>query len=349
MGFAVLWQRLSGAHEPYLMYIAPGLMLLGLLNLWWLMTGRSLRVSELGAVLVLSVATVAHVVVVSLAPQPPGTYPNSGPYWAVTCVCVLSFLALSGRRAAYLSFTVLTVSVLLPWLLTTSDAAQSYAAQSPSGLLRVQLNAVVLVLLIWSLSWFRSQYTKQAHTEEGLRRLAYTDALTGLPNRHAVYPAVEALLSSAAQHQAGSLFLVDLDHFKRVNDGHGHAVGDEVLVAAAKIIQNCAAEPGQPAPTVGRWGGEEFIVVMPGTSAQRAQHRAAQLLKELEDAAWPCGLTITASIGSSSVTSGEGFSQLLARADSALYLAKQRGRNRAVIAELEAGEEQALGKAGPPN
>ncbi|CAM3436500.1 hypothetical protein DESA109040_12520 [Deinococcus saxicola] len=145
---------------------------------------------------------------------------------------------------SYLSF-----SLLLPWLLPATCAASS-----APGPVRVQLNAVMVFLLVWGLSWFRAQYATQAQTQELLRQMAFTDALTGLPNRHAVYPAVDALLRDAAQGQAGSLFLVDLDHFKRINDRYGHGVGDEVLVAAGQVLRNCASEAGAPPPTLGRWG-----------------------------------------------------------------------------------------------
>ena len=325
--FGIVMQRILNLQEPYLQYVAPWVLGLNVLALWWLLTRRALIVVELASVGVLAAASVAHIVLVSLsAPSLPGAYPNSGPYWAVMCVCVLAFLALPPRRATAFNLTYLPFTLLLPWLLP-----ETHTAPSASGLVRVQLNASMVFLLVWGLSWYRAQYATQAQTQELLRQMAFTDPLTGLPNRHAVYPAVDALLKDAARGQAGSIFLIDLDHFKRINDRHGHGVGDEVLVAAGQVLRNCATEPGAPPPTLGRWGGEEFIVVMPGTTPDRARARAEQLLAEFREWAWPHHLQVTVSIGSSSVRSGEDFNGLLARADAALYAAKSSGRDRAVM------------------
>jgi diguanylate cyclase (GGDEF)-like protein len=325
--FGIVMQRILNLQEPYLQFVAPWVLGLNVLALWWLLARRALIVLELASVGVLAAASIAHIVLASLsAPSLPGPYPNSGPYWAVMCVCVLAFLALPPRRATAFNLSYLPFTLLLPWLLP-----ETQAAPSASGLVRVQLNAAMVFLLVWGLSWFRTQYATQTQTEELLRQLAFTDPLTRLPNRHAVYPAVDALLRDAARGQAGSIFLIDLDHFKRINDRHGHGVGDEVLVAAGQVLSNCVTEPGAPPPTLGRWGGEEFIVVMPGTTPERARVRAEQLLAEFRACAWPHHLQVTVSIGSSSVQAGEDFNGLLARADDALYAAKSSGRDRAVM------------------
>ncbi|GGL91711.1 hypothetical protein GCM10010840_32260 [Deinococcus aerolatus] len=326
LSFLVL-QRVMNLNEPYLQYVAPVLLALCVPGLWWLLTGGALLVIELASVGVLSAASTVHIVLASLTGASlPGPYPNSGPYWTVLCVCILAFLALPQGRAATFNLTYLPFSLLLPWLLPTT-----YAAASVGGLVRVQINAVMVFLLVWGLSWFRAQYAVQNETQELLRQLAFTDPLTRLPNRHAVYPAVEALLRDVERGQTGSIFLIDLDHFKRINDHHGHGVGDEVLTAAGQVLQNCATEAGASPPTLGRWGGEEFIVVMPGTTPERAQIRAQQLLAEFRAWTWPQHLQVTVSIGSSSVRPGEDFNGLLARADAALYAAKASGRDRAVV------------------
>ena len=331
LGFGVFSQRLTNLHEQYLLYIAPLLLLLGLVDLWWLLTKRSLIIAELAGVGVLAAATIAQVVMASRAPLPPGAYPNSGPYWLMVCVCLLAFLALPPRRAAAFNLVLVVTAVALPWVLLGSPGTHAAGLVRLQFLMRLQFNAVIVVLLIWGLAWFRTQHANQADTQELLRRMAFTDALTQLPNRHAVYPAVEALLSGAARGQAGSLFLIDLDHFKQINDQHGHAVGDEVLIAAGQVLRNCVSEIGAGPPTLGRWGGEEFIVIMPGTSPERARIRAEHLLSEFRAWPWPHGLRVTVSIGSSSVQLGEAFSGLLARADEALYAAKLSGRDRAVM------------------
>ena len=326
LGGAAAFQSQVYPREPYLTYVAPPLLVLGLVDLWWLLTKKPLAVAELVGIGVLAAATIISVMLFSLVSLPVGSYPNSGPYWMVVCVCILAFLALPPRRAAAFNLAFVGLAVAVPWVLPGSQVS-GFA----SVLVRLQGNAAIVVLLVWGLAWFRTQHASQADTQELLRQMAFTDALTRLPNRRAVYPAVEALLADAARGRSGSLFLVDLDHFKRINDQYGHSVGDEVLIAAAQVMRNCTTEVGAAAPTVGRWGGEEFIVVMPGTTPERAQVRAEHLLAEFRAWSWPHGLNITVSIGSGSVRPGEDFSALLARADEALYAAKSAGRDQAVI------------------
>ncbi|CAM3436353.1 hypothetical protein DESA109040_12515 [Deinococcus saxicola] len=98
--FGVVMQRTLNLREPYLQYVAPALLGLSVLNLWWLLSRRALIVAEVASVVVLAAANMAQIVLVSLgAASLPGAYPNSGPYWAVIGVCVLAFLALLPRRA----------------------------------------------------------------------------------------------------------------------------------------------------------------------------------------------------------------------------------------------------------
>ena len=166
-----------------------------------------------------------------------------------------------------------------------------------------------------------------------MRALAERDALTGLPNRRALAEVLPRLIDEArAQARPMAVVFVDLDHFKAVNDRHGHAVGDEVLVEAARRL----SKPLRGGEMAARHGGEEFVLLFPGADAARAGAAAERLRALLADAPFETSagpLALTASFGVASVEPGgtrrtPGPAELLARADAAMYRAKQAGRNR---------------------
>ena len=159
------------------------------------------------------------------------------------------------------------------------------------------------------------------------RNAATTDALTGLANRGAIVDRLNKMLETGGI-AAGSVLLLDIDHFKRVNDNLGHAAGDEVLRRIAKIISASVRE----IDVAGRIGGEEFLVVMAGATRDIAltvgeRLRLAVSLSGLRHAD---GDPITVSIGAASASVGDTPDTLLARSDLALYEAKNAGRNRLV-------------------
>jgi diguanylate cyclase (GGDEF)-like protein len=164
---------------------------------------------------------------------------------------------------------------------------------------------------------------------EDLARLARTDALTGLPNRRALE---EELARAAARAvRAGSplsALVLDVDRFKQVNDGHGHAAGDSVLAAVAAR----AAGALRAGDLVARIGGEEFAVVLPGADLGRAREAAERIRAAIAAepiAAAGLALAVTASVGCATLAPGEADGRdLLARADAKLYEAKRAGRNR---------------------
>lgn len=162
-----------------------------------------------------------------------------------------------------------------------------------------------------------------------LAKLSLTDRLTGLCNRRKLDHALEAEYRRAMRY--GSVFCVimlDLDQFKEVNDAYGHAMGDLVLVRTADILVSYTRETD----LVGRWGGEEFLVICPETDLRRGTLLAELLRHELERD-WGNGmLTVTASFGLAVFGGDTGPTSLLDRADAALYRAKQAGRNRVAVA-----------------
>jgi diguanylate cyclase (GGDEF)-like protein len=147
------------------------------------------------------------------------------------------------------------------------------------------------------------------------------DPLTGAFNRRAVIELTEEHLRNGAL----ALIVLDIDHFKRINDEHGHPAGDAVIVELVARLRSIAPETVE----IGRVGGEEFTVVLPGVELQTAvalaEHMCAQVAASPFD--MPVGRVVTASFGVSFTPSGGTFTEAYGRADAALYEAKRRGRN----------------------
>lgn len=172
-----------------------------------------------------------------------------------------------------------------------------------------------------------------------LTQLAGEDPLTGLGNRRRFEEALERAWGQARrQRQSLALAMVDVDHFKAYNDGFGHPAGDGCLRAVAQQLRDGLRRQGD---SVFRFGGEEFVLLLPDTAAGQALQCCELLRRQLEDQAMPHPLgVVTISVGvaaSRPDRRDDGATDLLARADAALYRAKREGRNRAMLADESTG------------
>jgi diguanylate cyclase (GGDEF)-like protein len=154
--------------------------------------------------------------------------------------------------------------------------------------------------------------------EERLTR----DPLTGVLNRDGLAPVFKQSWD-ADSTQSLSLIFIDIDLFKKINDNHGHNVGDQVLLAFAQVL----SENTRTHDLLARWGGEEFVLACPDTILENACGLAEKLRRCIEDKDWPKGLHVTASFGVAQMLKGESPTDFIARADKALYVAKAQGRN----------------------
>lgn len=171
-----------------------------------------------------------------------------------------------------------------------------------------------------------------ADMQRELIRLATTDALTGMFNRRAFFDRAATLCERAQSGAPLAAIMADLDHFKRINDTHGHAAGDEVLRAVAGALMSEGA-------LVGRLGGEEFALLVEGGLAEKAAAVAERLRDKITGLRFGIGsLTLTCSFGVSQWRAGDSIDRLLQRADVALYEAKVAGRNRVIAAERAASD-----------
>ena len=161
--------------------------------------------------------------------------------------------------------------------------------------------------------------------------MATTDALTGLLNRRAFLESTTREVARAKRYNNDlSVVLLDVDHFKQINDKRGHAAGDMVLSAVGKLLNSSL----RTCDIVARWGGEEFVLLLPSTSLDHAAEVGERVRAELAGATIKDGngdaVPVTASFGVASYSGAETLEQMIDRADRAMYLAKSGGRNRVV-------------------
>ena len=180
------------------------------------------------------------------------------------------------------------------------------------------VTAIVLTLVSFALRRYQAR----------INALATTDALTELPNRRGFDLLANQAIQEARRNQ-GPLcaLLLDLDHFKQLNDNHGHLAGDEVLRGFARHLGDNLRQ----ADIICRWGGEEFILLLKDTPPAQARQLGEKIRQQLERSRFGCAgaeLRTTVSIGLAQLQAGDALDQLIARADRALYRAKQTGRNR---------------------
>jgi diguanylate cyclase (GGDEF)-like protein len=168
---------------------------------------------------------------------------------------------------------------------------------------------------------------ENARLHDMVERQALVDGLTGLANRRAASNSLHAEAARAQRLETSlSVVLADLDRFKQVNDVHGHAVGDAVLRVFAEVLRETLRE----SDVAGRWGGEEFLLLLPGADEEGAAQLAERVRTALTARTIPGapGLRVTASFGVAEYAGETNTEQLVAAADAALYRAKRAGRDR---------------------
>ncbi len=194
-----------------------------------------------------------------------------------------------------------------------------------------QTQAVALVLFLVLLLAVLVVAVRRFHQAGHLQNLASTDELTGVANRRSLMIFADHAVEQARRKAAPlATLMIDIDHFKRINDGHGHAVGDQVLRHVSRVLASTLRDHDR----LGRVGGEEFVAMLPGASAEQARQVAERMRRAVNATALigPAGeVRFTVSVGVASLRSGESASALVARADAAMYRAKNGGRNAVAV------------------
>ena len=299
------------------------------------------------------------------------------PYMTAFQVCVASLLQFGGLVLApqialvFLNnqFVIFTMGTFRLRLVTTVVATG--ALLSISGALLVWTRGLDASLttgraelaLFWVsyvmtlgrsnfIAWFGSATRQRLsqHNRELVRSvehanyLASHDGLTGVLNRATLL----GLLESSMRSANGCVALLDLDNFKHVNDHYGHLVGDQVLERFAREARRCLRD----GDLIGRYGGEEFVIVFRNADCEQAQMAADRLLARIAALEWNAiasGLNLTVSAGFSELAAGESPESVLHRADIAMYAAKRRGGNRALLFDASLDGTLAVGVQGRSN
>jgi diguanylate cyclase (GGDEF)-like protein len=249
---------------------------------------------------------------------------------------VFGFLSLRPRAAAWTGGAT-TAMLVTAWVTMTTLGWATFEPRAEA--LKISASCFALVLMTvqsrnFGLMRERAFHEKKslAAAAEELRRITVHDALTGLFNRAHMQERLQAEVQRAqlSGHHF-SVALIDLDHFKNINDTHGHSVGDDVLIAFAQEGRHVLRETDAMA----RWGGEEFLVLMPETqAAQQAEIALNRLQGKLRTTpmceAVP-DLRVTFSCGVATWSPSDTIEQVIERADQALYKAKSSGRDRTVL------------------
>jgi diguanylate cyclase (GGDEF)-like protein len=213
--------------------------------------------------------------------------------------------------------------VLLFWL-GSADGIAALPEATQRGLF--SMNAAITFAAIGTLSFFFRRASQDV--ERHVAQLAMTDALTQLPNRRA---ALRQLSREVSRVNDGDwsfvAALADVDHFKRVNDDHGHDAGDAVLKSVANTLRTCLRKTD----LVARWGGEEFLVLLPGVAPEEGRNILEKLRQTVASSACLVGdseLFVTVTLGAAAGSPGASTEDILKQADEALYAGKKAGRDQ---------------------
>lgn len=213
-------------------------------------------------------------------------------------------------------------------VLKAQNQAQDRQLKDAHRIQRLQLMSLSLVVLLLSMTAIFT--IRQVRTARRMRELAMTDELTRIPNRrHVLEYAQQSISSCQRQGKAMSVIVFDIDHFKRINDTYGHAVGDEVIKRVADIGRKALRKGDM----IGRIGGEEFLSILPFTEPLPAKDVAERIRREISlcdftDLGPNLTVTVSAGVSCYSATDSQGnIESLIQQADEALYSVKQNGRN----------------------
>ncbi|MGH3089223.1 MAG: diguanylate cyclase [Rubrobacteraceae bacterium] len=291
----------------------------------WMVHREKLRLAVIEeALYVIPAALLLGVLVYALylpaSPEQAGSALRGFYLW-IPAVYIVVFLAHEGSGAFARSCAVyfLVMAVSLP------SAAGSVGRLDSLSLDQLYISGAVVISFLYFVARLKDRLRESEVAAERLKQLAETDDLTGLHNRRRSSRLLEEEMERSRRYGLPlSVIVFDIDDFKRINDEFGHDTGDEVLAEVAHLARKALRESDE----LGRWGGEEFIIVAPETRHASAHRLAERLREAMEEYEFGVNEGVSASFGVSELRSGDSATTLVKRADAALYRAKTRGKNR---------------------
>ncbi len=214
------------------------------------------------------------------------------------------------------AFVVLTdMAAMIQFIVIEVDSIRLYYFILPSA-----VGALFGIILIYT-----RRYYKRSKEAEHFERAAKTDYLTGTLNRYAFYALIESEIErSKRKDRAFSLAMMDIDDFKKINDKYGHRTGDEVLVSFSQLVKSEL----RATDYLNRWGGEEFMALLPETTLEEALFITERIRKKVCENSFGLDEPVTVSIGITRYGSNDTIESMIERVDNALYDAKRLGKNR---------------------
>ncbi len=243
---------------------------------------------------------------------------------ATTLLILGGFLMLGHRRGLTAAVGVIGLFIAVP-LLTHAGSLSLLDLVDNQEVRLAMFSAAAVTAMAWGLARSNQLLTDESSAKTQQAALAFVDQLTMLRNRRGIDHAVTELLARPCDAEApGALILIDVDHFKDFNDFHGHSAGDAALHAVARTLEGCLRD----GDVAGRWGGEEFLVILPDANMAAARLVAERCRWRVEQLEVPSAITI--SLGVAVRRADDTPRQIFQRVDQALYGAKHGGRNQVV-------------------
>lgn len=245
----------------------------------------------------------------------------------VPLIYIVSFLFLPNKQAIISAIAIYCLMLVLLFL-AHADVFELKNTVLQALLLNAALSQGVCIFCLFGVIKLKMTRDASDLRAEKMERAANIDGLLGIGNRRMLQHQLNTVVTG---HSAVSLLLIDVDHFKDINDSHGHLVGDDILRELTQSIQKSL----RPQDTFGRWGGEEFLVIANGTELSSAESLAQRIRDKVAQHSFAIVGRVTVSIGVAQFYTGKSSSHTFANADKALYEAKRAGRNRVVTVSLD--------------
>lgn len=227
------------------------------------------------------------------------------------------------------AYTNISLGIAINFITNVSDVLDEFC-RFPTVISYITDDFPKIVAMIFIIIGIREWIENNSKMMKRLEELATYDSLTGIFNRQAIDSKLNYAISKVRRYPAPlSIILFDIDHFKKINDTYGHAVGDSVLKELSQVSQQTLRELDK----LGRYGGEEFLIILQETTVAGAKTVAEKVRESIEALSFESVPQVTVSMGIAELKENETAEHFIQRADMALYMAKDQGRNLAIIAE----------------